>query len=199
MKKRIQTLVDAWEKYVRGKRKSIQKAKKPVKRVRKKSTKEIEDLKKDIKGLKNYIKKLEKSRKPVRKPVRKPARKPEKKVPEKPPEVEPAVSKTEEIEIEEFTFSKTTHIKIKFDKLDEVPGYNDFFKSKGVFACFFRVKAIVKIAKDMVIEQWMNSEAVEIVDFFQFNKEIYRELADKYMIVSILEKYLIGIVYAETP
>jgi hypothetical protein len=50
----------------------------------------------------------------------------------------------------------------------------------------------------MVIEQWMNSEAVEIEDFFEFYKKIYRELTDKYLIIDILEKYLVGIIYAET-
>jgi hypothetical protein len=164
----------------------------PVKKVYRKVVK-IKKLgklaKKRIERIRRAVKreKIKEAKKPVKKPkkvkrvrVKKP--KPEKFKPE----------------VEEFNFSQTKHIIIKFEELEEVPGYKNYFTSKNVFACFFRVKALIKIGKSEVIEQWMNSEAVEIEDFFEFYKKIYRELTDKYMIVSILEKYLIGIVYAET-
>jgi len=173
---------------------------KPAKKVIRKPAKKVIRKPAKIKKLGKLAKKrIKKIRRAVRREKIKEAKKPVKK-PKKVRKTRAKKPKPEKFkpEIEEFNFSQTKHIIIKFEELEEVPGYKDYFISKNVFACFFRVKALVKIAKDMVIEQWMNSEAVEIEDFFQFYKAIYKELTDKYLIIDILEKYLVGIIYAET-
>jgi hypothetical protein len=172
---------------------------KPAKKVIRKPAKKVIRKPAKIKKLgKLAKKKIEKIRRAVRREKVKEVKKPVKKPKAKKTRVKKTKPKKFKPEIEEFNFSQTRHIIVKFEKLEEVPEYKDYFISKDVFACFFRVKALVKIAKDMVIEQWMNSEAVEIEDFFQFYKAIYKELTDKYLIIDILEKYLVGIIYAET-